>query len=71
MDWTEIDTKSGDEIARVRWGNGEETAFIDDDDDAESPREWDPLGHLCMWHDRYDFPCETEQHGWYSKKSNA
>lgn len=24
----------------------------------ESPREWDNLGTLCMWHRRYDLPCE-------------
>lgn len=67
MDWTKVSTKAGDEIARVRWDNDEETAFVSDDD-GENPREWDNIGHLCMWHNRYTFPCETAPHGWYSER---
>lgn len=55
--YEEIECENGNQVARARFENGHTVTFMWDHD-TESPRNWDPMGTMAMWHRRYDLPCE-------------
>lgn len=59
MKFKEIQIDDNDVVAAAEYEDGARIIFWWDHD-AVSPREWDNLGTLCMWHRRYDLPCEGE-----------
>lgn len=60
MKFTEIKAlDGGDTVATAVYENGATIQFSWDND-TESPREWDNVGTMCMWHRRYDLPQEGE-----------
>ena len=59
MKFKEIQIDDNDVVAAAEYEDGAKIIFWWDHD-SESPREWDNLDTLCMWHRRYDLPCEGE-----------
>ena len=59
MKFKEIEFDGNDVVAAAEYEDGTKIIFRWDSD-TDSPREWDNLGTLCMWHRRYDLPCEGE-----------
>ena len=59
MKFKEIEVEGNDVVAAAEYEDGARIIFRWCQD-AESPREWDNIGTMCMWHKRYDLPCEGE-----------
>lgn len=55
--YEEIECENGNQVARARFENGHTITFLWDED-TESPRNLEPVGTMCMWHSRYNLPCE-------------
>lgn len=60
MKFKEIEFDGNNVVAAAEYEDGARIIFRYDEG-SDSPREWDNLGTLCMWHRRYDLPCEG---GW-------
>lgn len=57
MKFKEIEFDSNNVVAAAEYEDGAQIIFRWDHD-SESPREWDNLCTMSMWHKRYDLPCE-------------
>lgn len=59
MKFKEIQIDDNDVVAAAEYEDGARIVFWWDHD-SESPREWDNLGTMCMWHNRYTLPQEGD-----------
>ena len=59
MKFKEIEFDNNNIVAAAEYEDGAKIIFRWDHD-SESPREWDNIGTMCMWHSRYDLPQEGE-----------
>ena len=50
---------SADVATSVKFENGHKLVIYWDEF-CDTPRDWDNVGTMCMWHRRYDLPCEGE-----------
>ena len=57
MKFKEIEFDGNNVVAAAEYEDGARIIFRWDEG-SESPREWDNIGTLCMWHSRYNLPCE-------------
>ena len=57
MKFKEIELDSNDIVAAAEYEDGAKIVFRHDED-SDSPREWDNLCTMSMWHSRYNLPCE-------------
>lgn len=59
MKFKEIEFDGNNVVAAAEYEDGARIIFRYDEY-SESPREWDNLCTMSMWHRRYDLPCEGE-----------
>lgn len=59
MKFKEIEFDSNNVVAAAEYEDGARIIFRWDED-SDSPREWDNLCTMSMWHSRYNLPCEGE-----------
>lgn len=59
MKFKEIQIDGDNVVAAAEYEDGAKIIFRWDED-SESPRQWDNIGTLCMWHRHYNLPQEGE-----------